>query len=260
MNPTLKKHLSTVAREENRILSKTHSKGGAITKKIEAQISDGVRSALQKAFQKAFQFVFEKGNGIIEKSMNKIELDFSYDVNNYALGKQISAKTLGAFDKQASKSKLLNSGITTAEGATLGLFGVGLPDIPVFISIILKGIYETALSYGFSYDTDQERYFILSLIHCSMLQGELQLRVNGNVDGIMTEIAANKNFPVDLQKQLHITADTLANEMLTAKFVQGLPIVGVVGSVTNLVTYRKILGYAGVKYKKRFLLAKAGGV
>lgn len=256
MNPTLQKHLSNLAREENRILSKTHSRSGVITQKIEAQISDGLRETLQKAFQKAFQFVFEKGGGLIEKSMNKEELDFSYDVNSYALSKRISAKTLSAFDKQASKSKLLNSGITTAEGATLGLLGVGLPDIPVFISVILKGIYETALSYGFQYESEQERYFILALIQCSMLEGELKARVNGNIDGIIAEISANTNFPVDLQKQLHITADTLANEMLTAKFIQGLPIVGVVGSVTNLVTYRKILSYASVKYKKRFLLAK----
>ena len=50
--------------------------------------------------------------------------------------------------------------------------GIGLPDIPLFTGMILKSIYEVALHYGYGYDTEEERYFILKLIQVSLLYGE----------------------------------------------------------------------------------------
>lgn len=41
--------------------------------------------------------------------------------------------------------------------------------------------------------------------------------------------------------------------MLTSKFIQGLPIVGVVGGVTNFLTLQDITTIAKLKYKKRYL-------
>ena len=42
----------------------------------------------------------------------------------------------------------------------MGVLGIGLPDIPVFTGMILKNIYETALQYGYSYESREEKYFI----------------------------------------------------------------------------------------------------
>jgi len=41
----------------------------------------------------------------------------------------------------------------------MGAFGVGLPDIPVFVGVVLKSVYEVALNYGYRYDTPEEKYF-----------------------------------------------------------------------------------------------------
>lgn len=38
--------------------------------------------------------------------------------------------------------------ISGVEGVGLGLLGIGLPDIPLFTAVILKSVYEIALSYG----------------------------------------------------------------------------------------------------------------
>ncbi len=38
------------------------------------------------------------------------------------------------------------------------------------------------------------------------------------------------------------------------KFVQGIPIVGVVGGLSDMVYQKKISDYAALKYKRRFLL------
>ena len=45
--------------------------------------------------------------------------------------------------------------------------------------------------------------------------------------------------------------------MLLLKFVQGLPVIGVLGGAANPVYYRKILTYVQLKYKKRYLLRLA---
>lgn len=45
--------------------------------------------------------------------------------------------------------------------------------------------------------------------------------------------------------------------MLTVKFIQGIPIIGVVGGVVNYSIIKKIGKYSSLKYKKRYLIRKA---
>ena len=54
--------------------------------------------------------------------------------------------------------------VSGAAGMGMGLFGVALPDIPLFTAMLLKSLYEVALSYGYNYDELGEKYFILLLI------------------------------------------------------------------------------------------------
>lgn len=49
------------------------------------------------------------------------------------------------------------------------------------------------------------------------------------------------------------TSNKISVYMLTSKFIQGLPIVGVVGGVTNFLTLQDITTIAKLKYKKRYL-------
>ena len=51
-------------------------------------------------------------------------------------------------------------------------------------------------------------------------------------------------------------AEALSNAMLMAKFIQGLPVVGAAGGLSNPVVYQKVSQYASLKYKKRYLAAK----
>ena len=44
--------------------------------------------------------------------------------------------------------------------------------------------------------------------------------------------------------------------MLTAKFIQGIPIVGAIGGVVNYSIIKRIGEYASLKYKKRYLNRK----
>ena len=42
--------------------------------------------------------------------------------------------------------------------------------------------------------------------------------------------------------------------MLLLKFIQGLPVVGLIGGAANPVYYRKVMRYVQLKYHKRYLL------
>ena len=59
--------------------------------------------------------------------------------------------------------------------------------------------------------------------------------------------------PYDFQEEAKQTAQTFSNAMLTAKLIQGVPLVGVMGSGYNVMVYHKILKYCNRKYKKRYL-------
>lgn len=59
-----------------------------------------------------------------------------------------------------------------------------------------------------------------------------------------------------MSEEIKKTAKALADALLVEKFVQGIPIVGVVGGFVNHAVYKKILFLARLEYKKRYLLGK----
>ena len=59
---------------------------------------------------------------------------------------------------------------------------------------------------------------------------------------------------VDFETQIQETAAVFAVDMLLLKFIQGLPVVGLLGGAANPLYYHKILQYVQMKYKRRYLL------
>ena len=108
--------------------------------------------------------IFEQGTGIIEKTYKKDVLQKEFQINEYANEIQQSKKTLKAFEKKAGSSGRMNLVLSSVTGIGMGILGIGIPDIPIFTAMVLKSIYEIALSYGFEYESEAERRFILMLI------------------------------------------------------------------------------------------------
>ena len=227
-----------------------------LLEKIQSKIPDKLRSTLNTAFYKGFQLVFEKGSPYIEKTYDKDKLQVDFDVNDYAVDKHTSKRHMKRLDKQASKSQLVNTSLSALEGGILGVLGVGLPDIPLFISVILKTIYEVALSYGFDYTSDQEKTYVLLLISSAMSKGEEQKKNDEELEKLGTLLDNNLMKEVDLTAQMKSTSEVLSDAMLTTKFIQGIPIVGAVGGVANYTILNKITSFARIKYKKRYLNKK----
>jgi EcsC family protein len=256
----INKHLNKLDKKENKILNKkqgiVEEKLEPLVNKVESKVPKNLKTTLDNAFNKAFQLIFEKGTKFIEKLYNKNKIHFEHNFNDYKISSNVNNRTIKKMDKQAQKSKFLNTSISTLEGAGLGLLGMGLPDIPIFTAMILKTIYEISLSYGYLYELDEEKVYILNIINAALTKGEVQQKYNSNVNKIAYKIDNHINFDYDLDKEISITSKILSDSMLTSKFVQGIPVVGVIGSITNYKIISKISKYSSIKYKKRYLKMK----
>ena len=219
--------------------------------KLEEKVPKKVADGLQSAFAKGFCLVFEKGTGIIEKTYDRNAIQQDYAIADFAVQVKGGRRELKKLRRQAQITQLGNLTITAAEGIGLGVLGVGLPDVVLFIGILLKGIYETALCYGFSYDSLQDRYLILKMIEASLSTADAWLRCNQEVDQLLAERA--KITEQDLQAQIQQTAAVLAMDMLLLKFVQGFPVAGILGGAANPIYYNKVMRYVQLKYNKRYL-------
>lgn len=221
---------------------------------MKAKVPEKVYASLRVVFRKAFEIIFEKGTGIIEKTYKKDELSKDFHMRDFSI--ELNSRKdyfwLNARSDLNSLSTLLASAV---EGVGLGALGIGMPDIVLFTSVVLRGCYETALRYGFTYDTPEEKFFILAILECSLLKGEAWDKCNERVDAML----CSPHIPTEaeMKEQMQHTADAFAVDMLVSKFIQGIPVFGLVGGLTNPMYYRKIQLYTRLKYLKRFLIAKS---
>lgn len=249
----IKNELKELVKEEEKFITRNITvKENKWQEKISKYVPDTLDKTLNTAFCKAFGLVFEKGTGFIEKTYNKEKREQDFKVNEYSADLRNNKSSIKKFGRLAFGSKVLNMAISTAEGVGMGVFGMGIPDIPVFLSVILKSIYETALHFGFGYETEEEQMFILKIIETALChEDEL---VNGDME-INDWIKSDGKIPflTDRKTQIEKTSDLLSQELLYLKFIQGIPVAGVVGGISDVIYQKKITDYAVLKYKRRFL-------
>lgn len=229
-----------------------NKKESALNQLLAEKVPDKLQHTLDAAFEKAFYLIFEKGKGIIEKTYNKDALEKEYKVNHYANELQGNRKSLRKFTRDANRSGNANLLLSGVSGIGMGLFGIGLPDIPVFTGMILKNIYELALHYGFDYDSETEKYFILLLIEGAVSYGDHFIAVDDRIESYVLTQQLPQGY--SQPEQITKTSGMLSKELLYMKFLQGIPIVGAIGGAYDVVYMRQISEYAKIKYKKRFLL------
>ncbi|MDE7478919.1 MAG: EcsC family protein [Lachnospiraceae bacterium] len=251
----IEKELNKIAREEAKIAKQTEQYRTAKWKEtLEQLIPSRVYTNLQAAFCKAFELIFERGTVLIEKTYDKDEMEKDFQVHDYAVDLKGSRKELRYLKSDVNRANLISLAVSTVEGIGLGALGIGLPDIVLFLSVILRGTYASAVQYGFSYDTPEEQMYILKLLQASMSKGERWHVCNAVVDAYISSECSIQE--VKLQEQIKNTADTFAMDMLLAKFVQGIPVAGILGGMSNPVYYNHIMHYVQLKYRKRYLTKK----
>ncbi|MEE0776182.1 MAG: EcsC family protein [Bacillota bacterium] len=239
-------------KKELNYLRRRDKEGGSfLNDRLEHVVPQKLQSTLEMAFGKAFRIIFEKGDPIIEKSFSKERYEKDYQVRSFAASLRNDRASLKVFRRSSAASSAKNMVMSGVEGVGFGILGVGIPDIPVFVAMILKSIYEISMTYGFSYESREERYFILCVIRASLERGTQLQNLNDRINDLMM-----KNFSVTeaaLNAQIDVTAAVLSRELLYLKFIQGIPIVGVIGGLSDVHYLRCITDYANLKYRRRFL-------
>lgn len=240
-----------IKKEQKYLDKQKEKKESFLNQKLEEKIPNKLQAALDTAFAKAFHLVFEKGTGVIEKTYRKDDIQKNYLINELTNELKQDRKSIRAFSKKAKSSGTKNLVMSGAAGIGMGIFGVGLPDIPVFTAMILKSIYEIAMNYGYSYETEEEQYFILLLIQGAVTHGKEMLSIDKEVNQYIGSSIwmKEKNKEEMIQK----TASYLSKELLYMKFLQGIPVVGAVGGAYDVVYLKQITEYANLKYERRFL-------
>jgi hypothetical protein len=246
----LKREEKFLNKKENEYIK---NKISPIKEKLEEKIPKKMIDTFEKAFEKGFHFVFENGTIIIEKSYNSERLKDEADTNEYILSKRISNKNLNRIDKKVKRGILVNEGITTVEGTALGFFGIGLPDIPVFIGIVLRTVYEICLNYGFDYNSKEEKAFILNIISASANKTDERILYFSEIDRIGYSIDNQLDININIDEIIRNTSKNLSENIILSKIIQGFPVIGIYGGISNYKLIRDISEMASIKYKKRLL-------
>lgn len=247
-----RKELASLARREAAFGRAAQKEPARWKETLAARVPEKVYTGLQSAFSRAFLLIFEKGTAVIDKTYSKTNLTQNHQVQDFAVKLKGNRRELRRMRRMAEKSNRVNTAVTTVEGIGLGALGVGLPDIVVFIGFLLRGAYESAMRYGFNYTAPRERLLILRMMEAALARADDYTRRNAEVDALLID----DRIPTEdeLREQIRRTSDAFAVDMLVLKFVQGLPIVGIIGGLGNPVYYRKILRYVQMKNYRRYLL------
>lgn len=254
---SIQKELDRVRKMEEKLSRTAGKTDSGMADRLREKIPPKVSGTLEKAFRKAFAVVFEKGTGIVERSFHGEKIDETYEIQNFAVNMRGTRGDLRRLERASSRAACGNLLFTAIEGAGLGLLGIGLPDILLFTGLLLKGIYETSLHYGYDYHAPAERLLILKMIEAAVSKGEQREAADLAVDEYMKNEEVCRT-DADMDMQMEATAKAMSSDMLFMKFIQGLPVVGVIGGMGNSGYYHKIMRYVGLKYRKRYLWSLNG--
>ena len=225
--------------------------------KLDRIIPKKLSGALNKAFSKAFDLIFEKGTWLIERTYNKKGKEVQFKVSTYENDLANNRKTAKKFRRTAQKDKIINILISLLEGIVMGIFGLAMPDIPIFVGMVLKSVYEVALNYGYDYHDDNEKIFILKIIEVSMMDDldfeENDKELNSAIDYLAINGDKIESFDITKKGQIEATSHALAKEMLYTKFLQQIMVIGLFGGLFDPAYVNRISTYAELKYRRRFL-------
>lgn len=250
----LAKEMKDVEKKEEKFLRYTVKEADEQKRTLRDRIPQKTYDALEKAFEKGFKLIFEKGSGAIESTGSLEKARDEGERLNESLERMVHPGTLKAIDKAAGSKVISSKFAGTADGTVLGIFGMGMPDIPIFLGLLLKSCYEIAAAYGFDYRDSREKKYTIAVLKTAFSRDEERVIASQECDDLGGIMERNEEFEREItDEDLKEIASVLATDMLVAKFLQGFTFFGVVGGAFNYNMMNKISRAARLKYKKRFL-------
>lgn len=104
-------------------------------------------------------YVFEKGVGVIEKTYDKQTPEKKFLIRDYAFELMGGSKENRRLRTDAAGKLATGTLGSVVEGIGLGASGIGMPDIVIWLGILLRSIYVTALEYGYNYESLIVQFF-----------------------------------------------------------------------------------------------------
>lgn len=259
MQTPLEKQLRRARIQERRMMNKKDGilPLGPAAGKLREKIPPKLRETLDALIRQSLTTFLAEGTPLMEKLSGKEKLRLEYILRDGQVSRQPSEKALRDISKRAKITSAVSQSVSALEGAGLGILGVGLPDIPVFLGMLLKSLYEIAFSYGFGCETEGEKVYMCQVLCAAVSSGEIREAASFRADqaGICLDAGV---VPTDrLEDEIRQAASQLSSALLAAKFIQGIPIAGAAGGAYNLVMMRRVCQMAEVKYKRRYLNGKA---
>lgn len=250
LSPLEKEWLKLQKQEQLYMQKRMEKKDSRLNQLLEKKVPENLQKTLDTAFSKAFYLIFEKGTGVIEKTYKKEELEQNYQINEFTAQVRNNRKSLKIFSQKASGAGNLNMLISGISGIGLGVLGIGIPDIVLFTGLMLKSIYEIALNYGFDYEKEEEKQFILLLIQGAISYGDELHLINDELNYFIETGYFTKEKV--LSDSINAAAGGLSKELLYMKFLQGIPVVGAAGGAYDVIYMKQVVKYAEMKYRRRF--------
>ncbi|MCH4287333.1 MULTISPECIES: EcsC family protein [Bacillota] len=235
-------------KKQERLLHK-QSLSGPIQKKIRTHVPVKAMQALETAFEKSFVVIFQKGTPWIEKATHIKDKQELAQYFRSSFDCEQNKQKLKRFDQNARKTSYQHVAITQVKSSVLGLFGIGIPDIPLYLATLLSGIYQIATIYGYDIHEEKEQAYVLLLI-CAMCDEEEKREEWKNM---MDAMEHGQKIKYSISELMTYTSHALSYSELQSKFLQGIPIAGIAGAFMSTSTQNRILTFARTSYKKRLL-------
>lgn len=249
----LEKEIARLKRAENRFLKRNKDKEPSKLDKLLAEkVPDKLESTLDAAFSKAFYLIFSKGSAIISRSFSTDRLLLEFEMDLFNLEESGKRRDIRKFKKRAITTGTTHTMLSTVTGIALGAVGAWIPDIVVFITLLLRNMYQISMRYGYAYDTDEEKKFILRVIAAAVKDGPDLIQADNEINRLIRAGLFTDNCSIDLR--INEAATALGHALLLMKFLQNIPVVGIVGGASDFVYMEKISDYAVLKYQRRFLM------
>ena len=250
-----RRELRAVAKREAAIARAAGKTDAAWKAALAEMVPEKVHAGLRAAFTRAFALLIEKVTPLLDKTLDRTALSDEYRIGDYAVHLKASRKALRRMRRDAGRAALAGSAVTALEGIGLGALGIGMPDIALFLGILMRSTLSTAARWGFNGTSPGEQLLILRMMEASLSRDADFIAADAAVDALLT--APCDPSPEEMQAQIGRTAEVFAVDMLAAKFIQGLPLIGIAGGLSDPVCYNKVMRYVRLKYYKRYLLRLA---
>lgn len=255
-NNKLKKEIIRLKRAERKMLARkerdTADSGmGMLARRTAEAVPEKARNFAAAVFASGFDYIFSLGEDIIEKTINDKKLMQGFMERGQS----------GGLAKLAARGRLsgaAEAGISGVKSFVFGMAGIGAPDIPVYIAQLIRLVYKTSLRFGFDYREEGEKLFVLAVICTAFSAGEKRLEYSRLCDDIGRALNDGRPAPCELAELTDAASQLVFKRAGPVKLLQGVIIIGALGSVGDARLYMELAEAASIKYEKRRLMAECG--